>query len=184
MACMPLLRLLFECPGTYCWLHRDIAKEHAMLNLDSSSARGGYAALVLLSAFVLASVVACMAATPEVDTSSTRLTLHNKYRVALRPLTPPVDVNKMHAWEIQLTSPAGEPVSRAQIAVDGGMPQHRHGLPTQPRVTQELGDGRYLLEGMKFSMSGWWEIRLSIRSEAGTDDVTFNTIVAPAVAGS
>jgi hypothetical protein len=44
-------------------------------------------------------------------------------------------------------------------------------------VTQELGDGTYLLEGMKFSMTGWWEIKLAIQSNEDADKVTFNTLV-------
>ena len=58
------------------------------------------------------------------------------------------------------------------------MPQHGHGLPTRPQVTRESIDGTYLLEGMKFSMSGWWEIKLAIQSAEGSDNVTFNTVVA------
>jgi hypothetical protein len=68
-------------------------------------------------------------------------------------------------------------VRQARIGVDGGMPQHGHGLPTKPRVTRELGDGRYLIEGMKFSMTGWWEIKLAVQGDRGADKVTFNTVV-------
>jgi hypothetical protein len=45
-------------------------------------------------------------------------------------------------------------------------------------VTQELADGTYVIEGMKFSMTGWWEIKLAIDSPEGIDQVTFNTVVA------
>jgi hypothetical protein len=58
------------------------------------------------------------------------------------------------------------------------MPQHGHGFPTQPKVTRELGDGRYLLEGMKFSMPGWWELKLKVDASSGADEITFNTIIA------
>jgi hypothetical protein len=83
----------------------------------------------------------------------------------------------LHAWQVKvkLTSPAGAPVTHAHIQVDGGMPQHGHGLPTWPQVTRELPDGGYLIEGMKFSMSGWWEIKLAID---GADRVTFTTVAA------
>jgi hypothetical protein len=58
------------------------------------------------------------------------------------------------------------------------MPQHGHGLPTQPQVTRELGDGRYLLEGMKFSMPGWSDLKLQVRSTDGqADRVTFNKLI-------
>ena len=36
------------------------------------------------------------------------------------------------------------------------MPEHGHGFPTVPEVTEYLGDGKYLVEGLKFSMPGWW----------------------------
>ena len=62
------------------------------------------------------------------------------------------------------------------------MPRHGHGLPTQPRVTREIDAGVYALEGMKFSMTGWWELKLSIQGPSGADKVSFNTVVnAPAV---
>jgi hypothetical protein len=33
------------------------------------------------------------------------------------------------------------------------------------------------MEGMKFSMTGWWEIKLAIQAAEGTDTVVFNTVV-------
>ena len=57
------------------------------------------------------------------------------------------------------------------------MPQHNHGFPTTPEVTEELGDGDYMIEGMKFSMGGWWELQLSINAAAGSDSVTFNIVL-------
>ncbi len=120
----------------------------------------------------------CAAPPPDLDLSSTRPTARGTYVVALRPLAEPVPLNRLHAWEVRVTSPAGAPVVHADIEVDGGMPQHGHGLPTQPRVTRELGDGRYLVEGMKFSMTGWWELKLNVRSAGGgADRVTFNRLI-------
>ena len=57
------------------------------------------------------------------------------------------------------------------------MPQHGHGLPTRPQVTREVAEGTYLMEGMKFSMTGWWEIKLAIQSAEGADAAVFNTVV-------
>jgi hypothetical protein len=54
------------------------------------------------------------------------------------------------------------------------MPEHGHGLPTQPRVRRALGDGVYEIEGLRFNMGGWWELKLAIESPAGADSVTFN----------
>jgi len=141
-----------------------------------------YRIISSLSILALAGIAACAAPPPDLDLSLTRPTAEGKFVATLQPPATPAAINQIHAWQIKLTSPAGRPISHAQIAVDGGMPQHGHGLPTRPQVTQELTDGTYLLEGLKFSMTGWWEIKLAIRSAEGSDMVTFNTVVAtPAV---
>ena len=56
------------------------------------------------------------------------------------------------------------------------MPEHGHGLPTAPKA-QSLGGGRWVIEGMKFSMPGWWVIDLTIAGGGGTDTVRFNYIL-------
>ena len=138
--------------------------------------------LFLLSLIAASALTGCMSVPTGLDTSLDRTTAHDKYRVTIRSLADPIAINKIHAWEVQLRTPAGEPVFGASIDVGGGMPQHGHGFPTRPRVTKELGEGRYLIEGMKFSMSGWWEIKLKISAAAGADDVTFNTVIGTGTA--
>ncbi len=130
------------------------------------------------SLLAMLSVAACAGPPSNLDMSLTHPTAEKKFVVALQPPTPPAALNQMHAWQVKLTSPTGEPISQARFHVDGGMPQHGHGLPSQPGVTRELEPGTYLLEGMKFSMTGWWEIKLAIDSPEGADKVTFNTVVA------
>lgn len=85
-----------------------------------------------------------------------------------------IRVGKLHAWTVRIVGADGAPVSAATITVDGGMPQHGHGLPTKPVVTKHLGDGAHLVEGMKFNMGGWWVVKLRIAGAQGSDDVTFN----------
>ena len=115
---------------------------------------------------------------PDLNVALDRSTDHKMYVVEIHPVTNPIVINKLHAWEVKVKTAAGVAVSNSNIEVSGGMPQHGHGFPTHPEVTTALGDGRYLLDGMKFSMSGWWQIALKIASPAGTDTVTFNTIIA------
>ncbi len=79
------------------------------------------------------------------------------------PEGPPV-INRMHSWILHVETKTGEPVEDATIEVDGGMPAHDHGLPTQPRVTEELGDGDYRLDGVRFHMSGYWEMVVTIKT--------------------
>ena len=52
-----------------------------------------------------------------------------------------------------------------------------HGLPTSPKATASLGQGRYRIEGVKFNMTGLWELKLAITAPAGEDKVTFNLML-------
>jgi len=80
-------------------------------------------------------------------------------------------INRMHSWILHVETAAGEPVEGAEIEVEGGMPAHDHGLPTRPRVTEELGGGDYRLDGIRFHMSGYWEMVFSIKSGASEGTV-------------
>lgn len=136
-----------------------------------------------ISSLALAVATACSALPPNLDTSLTRASAARKYVVTLQPPAVPAAVNQLHSWQVKLASPSGAPIAHAQIKVDGGMPQHGHGLPTRPQVTRELSNGTYLIEGMKFSMTGWWEIKLASDGSEGADKVTFNTVVPESAAG-
>ena len=134
-----------------------------------------------LSAVALVLTTGCMSPPTNLDVSLSRPTVDKKYVVTLQPPATPAAINQLHSWQVRVASSAGVPIAHARITVDGGMPQHGHGLPTRPQVTQELPDGTYLIEGMKFSMTGWWEIKLAIDSpdnSDGADKVTFNTVVS------
>jgi len=133
---------------------------------------------IVLPLLALAAAAGCSSPPADLDVALTHESAAHRYVVALQPPATPAALNQMHAWRVRVTTPAGVPVAHALIAVDGGMPQHGHGLPTRPQVTQELADGSYVIEGLKFSMTGWWEIRLAIDAAEGADQVTFNTVVS------
>ncbi|GAA5181250.1 FixH family protein [Niveibacterium umoris] len=134
--------------------------------------------IAIALAFAAAASAGCASTPSDLDLSLTRPTVDGKFVVTLQPPATPPAINQLHTWQVRLASQDGAPVTHAQIKVDGGMPQHGHGLPTRPQVTQAFSDGTYLIEGMKFSMTGWWEIKLSIDSPQGSDKVTFNTVVS------
>jgi hypothetical protein len=113
----------------------------------------------------------------DLDLSLRKATEAGLYVAEIAPETEPATVGPMHSWTVTVQGADGTPLEEAQISVDGGMPQHGHGLPTAPAVTQALGDGQYLIEGMKFNMPGWWEIDLTIEGPAGVDTVTFNLVL-------
>lgn len=110
----------------------------------------------------------------DLDLSLTRATEHGLFVGTLEAGASPISVGTIEKWTVAVTTPDGHPVGHAAVSIDGGMPQHGHGLPTEPQVTKELGGGRYKVEGMKFNMPGWWTITLEVSSPAGADSATFN----------
>jgi YtkA-like len=111
------------------------------------------------------------------DLSLKKTTEHGFYVASLAADRSPVPVGAIHSWTVKVTSPDGKPVDAAAITIDGGMPQHGHGLPTKPEVTRDLGAGRHLIEGMKFNMAGWWTLTVSINGPRGADKATFNLVL-------
>jgi hypothetical protein len=77
-------------------------------------------------------------------------------------------------WEVEflLSTPGGGPVEGAGFLVSGGMPAHGHGLPTTPKVT-EIGQGRYVLKGLKFTMPGEWVVVLDVTAQGLSDKIIF-----------
>lgn len=123
-------------------------------------------------------LLAACAAPPEgLDLTLQHASRDGKFLVRLDPPPTGPALNQMHAWQLHLSTADGTPVSLARIRFDGGMPQHGHGFPTQPRVTREIAPGVYALEGMKFSMTGWWDMRLAIEAGSMADTASFNVIL-------
>ena len=132
-----------------------------------------------LTATLVASFAAmgCMMfahAPADLDYSRTRTSEAGLYRATIRPQGDSIPKGKLHRWVLHLETANGAPVDGCDIAVDGGMPQHGHGLPTKPRVTRALGNGDHLVDGMKFNMGGWWVVKFRVASAAGSDSVVFN----------
>lgn len=96
------------------------------------------------------------------------------FRVSYTSDVLPPPVSRLHAWTLHLETADGKPVDGARMEVDGDMPQHGHGLPTHPVVTRSLGNGDYVVEGMKFQMGGWWQVYLDIEAAGRHDKATFN----------
>lgn len=98
--------------------------------------------------------------------------------MAVRSERAPVPLFRIHQWSLRITDPAGQPVSGAAVAIDGGMPEHGHGLPTAPRAMAAEAAGDYVISGVKFSMPGWWVLKLAVGAADGrSDTVTFNLVL-------
>ncbi len=133
--------------------------------------------LLCFSVLAVAALLAagCMMSrpNPDADTSTHRVSKAGRYEVFYEPSVVPVPKRALHTWTVHVRTRDGRPVDGAELRIDGGMPAHGHGLPTQPVVREALGDGRYVIEGMKFNMGGYWVVDLAIASAEGTDDVRF-----------
>lgn len=110
----------------------------------------------------------------ELDLSRTQMSQRGHFAVTYEPAGGTIPVGELQSWTLSVTTLQGRAIEGAHIEVDGDMPQHGHGLASQPQITQDLGEGRYLLEGLKFQMGGWWVIEATITDGNLTDTVRFN----------
>jgi len=116
----------------------------------------------------------CMPINAEMDFSSNKTSDNGHFQISYRSEMKPIEINSLHSWKIFIKDRQGKDVPNAEVSAIGGMPEHNHGLPTQPQITKSFGDGCYLLEGMKFHMLGWWTVTISISNKDLSDTVTFN----------
>jgi hypothetical protein len=98
---------------------------------------------------------------------------HGLYTATLQPADP-LRARRPQKLSILIQDAAGHPVEGATVAVDGGMPEHGHGLPTQPRADRVLAPGVYAIDGLRFNMGGWWELNFKIDGPSGADRVLFH----------
>lgn len=124
--------------------------------------------------FILTLVFSLIWAVGAAQSQTARVeTAAKRFSVTLEEAERPVAINVMHSRIVRITAPNGAAIADAKIKVDGGMAAHGHGLPTAPQATQYLGDGRYLIEGVKFNMSGKWQLKLSIDAAGQSDTASF-----------
>ena len=97
------------------------------------------------------------------------------YRLTISPAPGKIPMRRLHSWYLYIEDALGTPVSGARIHIDGGMPAHGHGLPSVPKVNVLSAEGRYIVEGMKFTMGGEWQLRLAIiHQQADRVNVVFS----------
>ena len=110
----------------------------------------------------------------DLDVSTTQMSENKLFAVSYRSLRGTIPINRILSWELNLKTADGKPVDNAKITIAGDMPEHHHGLPTQPEIMKGIGPGNYLIEGIKFSMPGWWVVTFHIQAGDMMDNVTFN----------
>jgi hypothetical protein len=93
------------------------------------------------------------------------------YRVSYTSQLQPLAINRIHDWVFHIENSDGAPIENATVSVTGGMPEHNHGLPTDPQMTESLGNGDYVLAGMRFHMNGYWELKVTVDDSGRRDTV-------------
>ncbi len=88
----------------------------------------------------------------------------------------------------RLTLPDGTPVENAKVTIDARMPEHAHGMQTDPKPDPGAcapvaspdaaplcshPNGEYLSRGFKFHMSGLWSIGVQVDGPRGSDSTSF-----------
>jgi hypothetical protein len=106
-------------------------------------------------------------------------TEHGRYRIRARPASPPIVLHRMHDWIVGVEGLQGPPQPPVTLRLDGGMPAHGHGFVTRPRVTENLGQGEFRIEGVKFHMPGAWVLQVTVTDRRGSDQVTLPLTLAP-----
>ncbi len=76
-----------------------------------------------------------------------------------------------------MVMPAAKRIDNAKIRIGGGMPDHGHDLPMAPNMSKNLGGGKYLVEGIKFNMAGWRQVRFDTHAQHHKGKVAFNLVV-------
>jgi hypothetical protein len=101
------------------------------------------------------------------------------YQIRTRPAELPLKLHQMHDWIVGIELVGESSEIPTAVRFDGGMPSHGHGFVTRPRVTQNLGGGEFLVEGVKFHMPGDWMLQITVTSRGATDQVSFPLRVDP-----
>ena len=78
-----------------------------------------------------------------------------------------VSLREFHPWTLSFDPGA----SIDTVAFEATMPEHGHGLSTQPTI-QALENGSFLVKGVRFHMAGNWVLRVRLHDRNGWDSVS------------
>lgn len=114
--------------------------------------------------------------------TSTRETQTRKYEVTLELVPDPPQMGELFVVRATLRDRAGVPIEDAKVLLDARMPQHDHGMMTdpvdEPGVCDAAGacthpGGVYETSGFKFHMGGEWTILVTVEGPNGLDNTSF-----------
>lgn len=108
------------------------------------------------------------------ENAVTQMGTKGNYQFTLYSNESSIPLNQIHSWTLHIETLDGIPLENAKVYVFGDMPMHKHDFPTVPKAKKYLGNGDYLIEGLKFNMIGHWEMRFNVKKNRIEDRVIFN----------
>lgn len=105
-----------------------------------------------------------------------------RYQLQLRA-PKKIELNKIYHWQARLISnkQSLKDIDLNKVIISGGMPAHRHGLPTQPIATNLIGltntEVHFTIKGLKFQMWGAWYIQVQLNQHS--EPLVINFKLAP-----
>ena len=70
----------------------------------------------------------------------------------------------------------GTALSGADVTIFPLMVDHGHSTPTEPVITDN-GDGTYMVNPVNFSMPGYWDTKVTVKTATASDKVSFGFCV-------
>lgn len=99
------------------------------------------------------------------------------YRVAFRTRPRVIPLHDLFQIDVHVSDAGGVPVGDdTDLLVDAAMPEHEHGMNTQPTV-RRVGPGRFTVNGMLFHMPGNWELYFDVRRRGVTERAQYSAKV-------
>ena len=120
-------------------------------------------------AFLLVLIIAISPSVAVAQTESFTTQSKRGLQIQAQPQLQPLAINQMHSWTLSLKTADGKAAEGLTITVQGGMPEHDHGLPTQPAIVAETAPGEYSLQGVRFHMPGLWQLNIEISAKDWVD---------------
>ncbi len=126
------------------------------------------------------------AGTPAPETpagwGATRPTQGGKYKVDLAITPDPPPMGELFRVDAVVSNKDGTPLDGGKVKLNALMPQHGHGMATEPQMDPgqcdenkvcKHPDGKYWAEGFKFHMGGEWTITVEVEGPLGPDSTSF-----------
>lgn len=90
------------------------------------------------------------------------------YTIVINDSNPAPPAKGDNVWTVEIQDSRGAPLTGLTLSSSFLMPDHGHGTPIVPVVT-EVGNGVYTLDPVNLFMPGYWETTLTVVDTGPTD---------------